>query len=236
MENSNLILLPGLNKQISFLLNKLEVENLNILVVGSGSVQVAQTLQRKSAKSVEVIVEDYDSLMNSKLSLTEDDSIQIKLMDFERTDYDNETFDLVFAQGSISNYRRNKIVKELKRVLKTDSYFCIGEVIKLQSEVPIYVDEIFESSDINPMLRNELEKYYSERNLELLDQLDISFTLNEYYSTNEKMLRKKIVDLTENEKSYYKKLVNKISHESKAYLRHGADKFIGFEALLLKKK
>ncbi len=236
MEKSNFILLPGLNKQISFLLNKLEVENLNILVVGSGSVQVAQTLQGKFAKSVEVIVEDYDSLMNSKLSLTEDDSIQIKLMDFERTDYDNETFDLVFAQGSISNYRRNKIVKELKRILKFDSYFCIGEVIKLQNEVPIYVDEIFENSDINPMLRNELEKYYSDRNLELIDQLDISFTLNEYYSTNENMLRKRIVDLSDNEKSYYKKLVNKISHESKAYLRHGADKFIGFEALLLKKK
>ncbi len=86
------------------------------------------------------------------------------------------------------------------------------------------------------MLRNELEKYYSDRNLELIDQLDISFTLNEYYSTNENMLRKRIVDLSDNEKSYYKKLVNKISHESKAYLRHGADKFIGFEALLLKKK
>jgi len=236
MEKSNFVLLPGLNKQISFLLNKVEVENLNILVVGSGSVQVAQTLQNKSAKNIEIIVEDYDSLINSKLSLTEDDSIQIKLMDFERTDYDNETFDLVFAQGSISNFRRNKIVKELKRVLKTESYFCIGEVIKLQSEAPIYVEEIFENSDINPMLRNELEKYYSDRNLELIDQLDISFTLNEYYSTNENMLRKRIVDLTENEKSYYKKLVNKISHESKAYLRHGADKFIGFEALLLKKK
>lgn len=236
MENSNFILLPGLNKQISFLLNKLEVENLNILVVGSGSVQVAQILQNKGGKNIEIIVEDYDSLINSKLSLTEDDSIQIKLMDFERTDYDNETFDLVFAQGSISNFRRNKIVKELKRILKTDSYFCIGEVIKLQSEVPIYVEEIFENSDINPMLRNELGKYYSDRNLELIDQLDISFTLNEYYSTNENMLRKKIVDLSDNEKSYYKKLVNKISHESKAYLRHGADKFIGFEALLLKKK
>ncbi|MCP5063875.1 MAG: class I SAM-dependent methyltransferase, partial [Ignavibacteriae bacterium] len=204
-------------------------------VVGSGSVQVAQALQGKSAKSVEIIVEDYDSLMNSKLSLTEVDSIQIKLMDFERTDYDNETFDLVFAQGSISNYRRNKTVKELKRILKSESYFCVGEVIKLQNEVPIYVDEIFENSDINPMLRDELKKYYSDRNLELIDQLDISFTLNEYYSTNEKMLRKKIVDLSDNEKSYYKKLVNKISHESKAYLRHGADKFIGFEALLLKK-
>jgi len=236
MKNLNLVLLPGLNKQISFLLNKVNIENLNILVVGSGSVQVAQALQNKSNKNVDVIVEDYDSLINSKLSLKEDNSIQIKLMDFERTDYENETFDLVFAQGSISNYRRNKIVKELKRILKTNTYFCVGEVIKLHSEVPIYVGEIFENSDINPMLRVELEKYYSDRNFEFIDQLDISFTLNEYYSTNENMLRKKIVDLSDNEKSYYKKLVNKISHESKAYLRHGADKFIGFETLLLKKK
>jgi ubiquinone/menaquinone biosynthesis C-methylase UbiE len=236
MENLNFILLPGLNKQISFLLNKIDIENLNILIVGSGSVQVAQTLQNKSVGNIEIIVEDYDSLMNSKLSLTDNDSIQIKLMDFERTDYGSETFDLVFAQGSISNFRRNKIVKELKRILKNESFFCIGEVVKLQMEVPIYVEEIFENSDLNPMLKDELEKYYSDRNFELIDQLDISFTLNEYYSTNENMLRKKMIDLSENEKSYYKKLLNKISHESKAYLRHGADKFIGFDTLLLKKK
>ena len=236
MKNSNFILLPGLNKQISFLLNKVDIANFNILVVGSGSVQVAQILQNKSGNTTDVIVEDYESLINSKLSLKEDDSIQIKLMDFERTDYENETFDLVFAQGSISNYRRNKIVKELKRILKTNSYLCVGEVTKRQNEVPVFVDEIFENSELKPMLRDELKKYYSERNFEPIDWLDISFTLNEYYSTNEKLLRKKIVDLTDNEKSYYKKLVNKISHESKAYLHHGANKFIGFEALLLKKK
>ena len=86
MKNSNFILLPGLNKQISFLLNKVDIANFNILVVGSGSVQVAQILQNKSGNTTDVIVEDYESLINSKLSLKEDDTIQIKLMDFERTD------------------------------------------------------------------------------------------------------------------------------------------------------
>jgi hypothetical protein len=49
------------------------------------------------------------------------------------------------------------------------------------------------------------------------------------------MLKSSKSDLTQQEKSYYKKLLHKISHESNAYLNLGADKYIGFIALLLQK-
>jgi len=38
----------------------------------------------------------------------------------------------------------------------------------------------------------------------------------------------------ETEKKLYKKLLNKISHESNAYLKLGADKYIGLNLLILK--
>jgi hypothetical protein len=47
-------------------------------------------------------------------------------------------------------------------------------------------------------------------------------------------LKQAIETLTEKEKSYYKKLLNKISHESNAYLKLGADKYIGYKLLILK--
>ena len=42
-------------------------------------------------------------------------------------------------------------------------------------------------------------------------------------------------NLTDKEKSFYKKLLSKISHESNAYLKLGADRYIGFKMLILKK-
>jgi hypothetical protein len=74
-----------------------------------------------------------------------------------------------------------------------------------------------------------------DRNFELIDEINLSNTLNEYYSSNLILLNNKIKTLTDNEKAYYKKILNKLSHESNAYLKLGADKYIGFVALLLKK-
>ncbi len=235
MKNSQKVLLPGLTRQLKFLLNEVEIENFNILVVGSGSVQIAKLLQNKTGKTLDIIVEDYESLMNSNLLLKEKGNIQVKLMDFEHTDYNNETFDLVFAQASVSNFRRNKIVKEIKRILKPKSYFTVGEVTKLQNELPNFVAEIFNYSEINPLLETEITKYYESRNFEIIAQKDLSYTLKEYYSTNINRLKTTEKKLSEEEKTYYKKLLKKISHESNAYLKLGADKFIGFKTLLLKK-
>ncbi len=235
MKNYKKVLLPGLTGQLRFLLKELELQNLNILVVGSGSVQLAKALQNESGKNIDIIVEDYDSLINSNLLLKEKEKIQVKLMDFEHTDYNNESFDLVFAQASVSNFRRNKIVKEIKRILKPKGYFTVGEVNKLQNELPNFVAEIFNYSEINPLLDTELTKYYTARNFEVIAQKDLSYTLKEYYSTNINRLKTTEKKLTEEEKTYYKKLLKKISHESNAYLKLGADKFIGFKTLLLKK-
>ena len=49
------------------------------------------------------------------------------------------------------------------------------------------------------------------------------------------MLKNTKEDLPENEKSYYKKLLNQISHESNVYLKLGGDKYLGFYALILQK-
>ena len=50
-----------------------------------------------------------------------------------------------------------------------------------------------------------------------------------------KLLDDRLNKLGESEKAYHKKMLNRISHESNAYLKLGADKFIGFVSLLLTK-
>ena len=235
MKNADKILLPGLDKQIELLFDRINIDNLEILIIGSQSVQIAKRLSEKSENEVNLIVEDYDSLMGSKFELENHQSINVRIMDFERTDFKSEQFDLIYAQASISNSRRKNIVKELKRIIKQNGILCLGEMVKLKREIPVFIKDILNSSDLDPLFVEELEKYYTDRNFEVIDSKDFSYTLKEFYIKNAELLKIKSKDLSDSEKSYYKKLLNQISHESNAFLKLGADKFIGFQAILLKK-
>jgi len=229
------ILLPGLGKQLEHTLNKLELENPSILVVGSFGAVPALRLKEKFNSRVEIIVEDTDSFLNTNLIMPREGDIKVSIMSFDITDFDPATFDLVYAQASISGERRNKIVKEIKRVLKPGGFFSVGEIVTLQKEAPPFVSNIFESSDLNPLFTDEINNYFTSRNFNIVDEADLTATLKEYYRSSAIKLEDARLQMYENEKSYYKKLLNKISHETNAYLKLGAEKFIGFKYLLLQK-
>jgi SAM-dependent methyltransferase len=233
--NNEKILLPGLNKQIDFLKKNLSAEINSVLVIGSASEIPAVTISKRFNCNVEVIIEDYESLLNSKLLLSNEPNITVRLMDFEVTDFNSSSFDLIYAQASVSSAKRNKIVKEINRILKPGGYFCVGEIVALNKSVPRFVRDIFDSSDLLPLFNNDLAGYYLERKFTFSGSLELTNTLKEYFSVNADLLRSSKGDLTQQEKSYYKKLLHKISHESNAYLKLGADKYIGFVALLLQK-
>ncbi|HET54168.1 MAG TPA: methyltransferase domain-containing protein [Ignavibacteria bacterium] len=228
MKSKKEILLPGGDSQLRYTLGNIEIKGKKALVLGSGSENIALEIINKEADSVELILEDYESLLISQLNLNDIDSITPKLMDFELTDFAIDTFDIVYAQASISNTRRNKIIKEVKRILKNEGVLIVGEIIKLEKDIPQFVSDIFEQSDLEPLFVDELKNYYNSRSFEIQDVVDYTKTLKEYYSSNLSKLKSSVSELTENEKSYYKKLINQISHQSKAYLKQGADKYIGF--------
>ena len=231
-----MILLPGLDRQLNFFLKNINPENKSILVIGSSSEDIAKKLFSSSGLKVELIVEDYDSFMNSRLSISNDDEIHVTMMDFEFTDFANDQFDMVYCQASIIGSRRKGIVKEIKRVLKTSGILCVGEIMKLEEELPPFVTDIFEASDLEPILYTELEKYYIERGFSIMGSKNLSDTLMDYYSLTLSKLEDSKKGLEKNELSYYKKLLNQISHESKAYLSQGGDKYIGYKAMIFKKK
>lgn len=237
MEKSELILLPGLNRQIRFLIQKLNGKNLpNVLVIGSFSELVAKKIETKFGSNIEIIVEDYDSLINSKYIIRNSPKINVKMMSYDSTDYPDNYFDLVYAQASISLTKRNKIIKEIKRILKPGDYFCVGEVVSLEKNVPRFVLDIFDNSDLMPLFKDDIEKYYSERKFNIVAGENLSSTLNEYFSVSLEEYKNIADKFEDKEKSYYKKVINKIKHESNAYLKLGADKFIGFSALLMTKE
>lgn len=229
------ILLPGGFKQFRILKSKYNLSAKNVLIIGSNSEKIAEKMIGSGVKSVKIIVNDYDSLINSRLNLGKDSNAVVKMMDFDNTDFGNEELDLVYAQASISLTNRNKIVKEIIRVLKQDGTFCVSEITTFAQEFPAFVKNIFNASDILPLLNDSCSDYYKERKFSVLYEEDLSSSLKSFYENTSVLLKESINNLTDKEKSYYKKLLNKISHESNAYLKLGADKFIGLKMMILKK-
>ena len=229
------ILLPGGFKQFRILKSKYIISEKDVLVIGSNSEKIAEKMIESGANSVKIIVSDYDSLINSRLNISKDANISVKMMDFDNTDFKDAEFDLVYAQASISLTNRNKIVKEIKRILQPEGSLCVSEITALQKDYPPFVKNIFDTSDILPLQNDKCGDYYKERKFSVLYEEDLTSSLRNFYENTADSLKERTDHLTDKEKSYYKKLLNKISHESNAYLKLGADKYIGFKMLILKK-
>jgi SAM-dependent methyltransferase len=215
-----------------------EVLKLNkgsILILGSGSEKIAEELSEKYDSQSVLIVEDSESLLNSRSRLAEGNKINVRLMDFSATDFKDSQFDLVYAQASISNNVRNKIVKEIKRILKPEGSFCVGEIIGFRQNQPKFIKDMFSSSNISPLNADQINDYYSSRGFQVLFEKDLSYTLKDFYLNSSNMLNEAESTLDEREKSFYKKLIKRFSHESNIYLKLAGDKHYGFKMLLLRK-
>lgn len=222
------ILLPGIDNQLKFLLKNIPVEGLKILIIGPGTAPIADHLNSKN-NNIQIITEDYDSMIETRLDL-DDKSIPVKIMEYSTTDFEKEEFDLVYAQASISSLNRNKIIKEIKRVLKPVGYLCPGEIVKLNPGVPKFVSDIWDRSELLPLFINDIERYYEDRNFEIIAAEDQSHTLQKFYE----MISEKI-KIVKSSEELKKKTLNPYTHEVNAYTKLGGDKFMGFKSLLLKK-
>ncbi|MFZ0454298.1 MAG: methyltransferase domain-containing protein [Ignavibacteriaceae bacterium] len=227
--------LPGTDKQLDILLKNLELKDLSALVIGEGSEEISKIISSQGAAKVVMLVQNEDSLLRARMSLSSSKEISVKMMEFENTDFKNYSFDLVYAQASISSPNRNKIIKEIKRILKPSGYFCLGEIIKSTKSPPQFVKDIWNNSNVAPLFTEELEDYYKERGFEIILSNDISETLYDFYLLSNNLLKDKSTDLPADEKSYYKKLLKQISHESNVYLKLGGNAHIGFKVLIMKK-
>ncbi len=235
MAEDHTIFLPGSGKQFNHLKSKIILKDKDILIIGSNSEIIAQMFLNAEANVVTIILDEYDSLLKARYLLKNKEKISVRLMDSNSTDFNDAVFDIVYAQASISNKMRNKIIKEIKRILKPEGILSVGEITSLKSSPPIFVNDIWESGDILPLNSDDIKKYYEEKKIEVIDTLDLSAHLKDFYLESKKLLLNNIDSLSENEKAYYKKLIKRMSHESNAYLKLGGKDYMGFTSLILRK-
>ncbi|GIK60019.1 MAG: hypothetical protein JETCAE03_11670 [Ignavibacteriaceae bacterium] len=153
------------------------------------------------------------------------------MMDYVHTDFNNDYFDLIFAQGSISVYERKNILKEFKRILTTEGIVCVGEIVSLNEPVPAFVKDIWERSNLEPILSSSIKSFYESKGFYVMNEQDHSSSLREYF---EKTLLE-VSTTNKEEKDNNKKYISRIKHEANAYLKHGGDKYIGFKSLIARK-
>ena len=235
MKTDNTIYLPGTEKQFNHLKNNVSLEGQEILIIGSNSVKIAEMFSNSGAKSITIIVEDYESLLNSRIMVDNGNGVNVRLMEFTNTDFINDSFDIVYTQASISSKMRNKIIKEIKRVLKPEGILNVGEITSIKSSPPKFVNDIWESGNILPLNSEDIKKYYEERKFEVVDTLDLSVHLKDFYLESIKLLYNSIDSLSENEKAYYKKLLKRMSHESNVYLKLGGKDYMGFTSIIVRR-
>jgi SAM-dependent methyltransferase len=230
-----MIFLPGTDKQIRFLLETVPPEGKNILIAGGNTEAVAVKLKKFNPSGLQVITENENDMMEMRMKLREK-NIPVKLMDYTNTDYREKMFDIIYAQGTFSVTARRKIYKEMLKILKDEGIICSGEIIDTTGAAPLFMKNIWESSGIAPLTFDKQVVFYNELGLEVIEQKDLSYTLRDFYHSGKDKLSEFKKSGTEDQKTYYKKLLNKISHESNAYLKLGGDKHMEFHVFILKRK
>ncbi|HED07446.1 MAG TPA: methyltransferase domain-containing protein, partial [Ignavibacteria bacterium] len=151
MDTQSTKYLPGGFDQYLKLSKAIDLNNKKILFIGSGLERLLLKIDLSLFPSVYYIIEDHESLISTRYLLSGIKGINIRMMEFDNTDFSPDEFDVVYVQGSIASDKRNKIVKEVKRILKPGGVFCVGESVKLVTDIPQFVKDMYDNSGIAPL-------------------------------------------------------------------------------------
>lgn len=226
------IFLPGGIKQVQLFENHIELKGKSILLFGGINKKLIEYFISRETESIEAVVESYEELISARLICSNLKNVRIRMMSFTSLDFNNNSFDLVYSQGTISSLDRRKILLEIKNVLKADGFFCIGEIVNLKKEIPRYMIDIWERAFISPLFIEDVNSFYINNGFKIIESKNISESLKSFYLQCEKLNREKIKTLSSDEQSAYKKLINRFKHEANAYLKLGGDKIMGFVVLI----
>ena len=232
---NNKIFLPGTDKQISIFLKSVDAKNKSVLIIGSGSEEIAKIFSQKDAAKIYLVIDDQDSLVRTRLSLKEIKNINIRFMEFDNMDFMQDSFDVVYAQALTGTKKRNKIIKEINRVLKPGGNFCVGEIVSLSEEIPQFVKDIWEQNNLAPLFIDTFKSYYTSKEYNPVAEENLSGTLKDFYSKGKEMLSESSKNFSKEELKDFNQLMKTYKHEANAYLKLGGDKYIGYKMLILQK-
>jgi ubiquinone/menaquinone biosynthesis C-methylase UbiE len=222
--------LPGGKGQLNHLIEQNIPKGNHVLIIGTVSDSIIKKLLEHFT-DINIISDNYDSLISLKMNLKAKDSIKIKMMDYAHTDFNDKHFDLIYAQASISVLGRKNILKEVKRILSDVGLLSVGEIVSIKEPVAGFIKDIWERSGLEPVASSAIKKFYESKGFEVISEKDLSDTLSDFYEK----IRFVVSKAGKNEKEQDKKYFSQMKHESHAYLKLGGDKYIGLKSLIMRK-
>ncbi|MCC6549016.1 MAG: methyltransferase domain-containing protein [Ignavibacteriaceae bacterium] len=227
------ILLPGLDDQLHFFTRNIPVQGKSVLLIGSGSEKVALSLLEEGCTTIQIITDSEELLVNTRLTLSGNADIKARYSEYGSLDFSDASFDLVFAQGTVSRTDRKKILKEIYRVLKTDGVFCPGEMTSLKGDIPPFLKSVFAANNMDILSSDSLSMIYKAEGFKVKAMKSLDNTLKEYYKETERALNRRLGKMTKEDQKNNKDMITKTKHEINVFLNLGGLKYTGFSSFLL---
>jgi ubiquinone/menaquinone biosynthesis C-methylase UbiE len=229
------ILLPGLDDQLHFLTRNIPVQGRSVLIFGSGAEKVALSLIEEGCSSVQIITDNEELLVNSRLTLSGNEDVKVRFSEYSSLDFPDASFDLVFAQGTVSRPDRKKILKEVYRVLKTEGVFCPGEMTSVKGDIPPFLKSVFAANSMDILSVDSLSMIYKGEGFKVKAVKSLDNTLKEYYKETERALNRRLGKMTKEDQKNNKDMITRTKHEINVFLNLGGLKYTGFSSFLLLK-
>lgn len=229
------VLLPGREDQLNFLLRNMPVAGKKVLLIGSGAEKIAMKLAEENCESILILTDNEELLVNTRMIVTGQEKIKVKYSSFAGIDSPDGSFDIVYAQGTISNMDRKKILKEVYRVLGHEGFFVVGEMTSLKGDIPAFLRSVFAANGMEIVSAESLEMFYKGEGFKLKSMKVLDNSLKEYYKDIERVFNRKLSNMTKQEQQENKELITKTKHEINVFLKLGGLKYIGFSAFILLK-
>jgi len=155
VDNNKFIFLPGSVFQVNKFIEDNFVEGKDIIIIGANSEAIAEEFLAHKAKTVIIVVDDNDTLIRSRFILSGRKNISVRMMEYTNTDYNDASFDIVYAQASISTKARKKILKEINTI-----------VLQQQNDfIATYYDILSELGSHNIFIKNEKQLNITQEEL-----------------------------------------------------------------------
>lgn len=159
--------------------------SLKVLDVGTGQGEFLKILVDSSEARTEFVAIDIKQEYLEKAKVTfKEAPVSFEVMSADALNFSNESFDVVCISNTLHHLKEPEVVlEELKRVLKTDGYMIINEMIsdrqnkKQESHVSIHhfgaeIDTLLGGVHNRTYDRHELTALVLSRNLELFESLE----------------------------------------------------------------
>ncbi len=201
----------------------------SMLLAGCGYGEAGFFASENFAGSVMATDEDAEGIFYAKMvaaALTPK-NVQFRTMPALALRFDDASFNVVFLNGILNIYPKNKLLKEAGRLLKPGGMLAIADSYWLTEKVPHYARLAWESTRNKIFQKAELEILLAECGFQVKEFSDRSRELRTFY-LQFKNDAKSITQSGFEGIKHLKSVVKKYKHEIDVYTKLGGDEHLGY--------